>query len=39
MRFVWPVLAFVVGLTPLVAPVAPVPHPALTVASAVWIAA
>ncbi|MGW4210228.1 hypothetical protein ACWEIJ_19725 [Lentzea sp. NPDC004789] len=38
MRFFWPVLAFVVGLVPLVAPVAPVPHPALTVASAVWIA-
>ncbi|WP_052685474.1 sensor histidine kinase [Lentzea aerocolonigenes] len=39
MRFVWPVLAFLVGLVPLIAPLAPVPHPALTVASAVWIAA
>jgi signal transduction histidine kinase len=39
LRFVWPVLAFVVGLVPLVAPVAPAPHPALTVASAAWIAA
>ncbi|MET9632630.1 histidine kinase [Lentzea sp. NPDC006480] len=39
MRLVWPVLAFLVGLVPLIAPLAPVPHPALTVASAVWIAA
>ncbi|SFR19778.1 Signal transduction histidine kinase [Lentzea waywayandensis] len=39
MRFVWPSLAFLVGLVPLIAPLAPVPHPALTVATAVWIAA
>ncbi|MEU0883461.1 histidine kinase [Lentzea sp. NPDC005914] len=38
MRFVWPALAFLVGLVPLVAPLAPVPHPALTVLTAVWIA-
>ncbi|WP_329789934.1 histidine kinase [Lentzea sp. DG1S-22] len=39
MRFVWPSLAFVVGLVPLVAPLAPVPHPAVTTTSALWIAA
>ena len=39
MRYVWPLLAFLVGLVPLIAPLAPVPHPALTVASALWIAA
>ncbi|SDG89885.1 Signal transduction histidine kinase [Lentzea fradiae] len=39
MRFVWPVLAFVTGLVPLVAPLAPDPHPALTVATALWTAA
>ncbi|SDO15502.1 sensor histidine kinase [Lentzea jiangxiensis] len=39
MRFVWPSLAFVVGLVPLVAPLAPVPHPAVTITSALWIAA
>ncbi len=39
MRFVWPVLAFLTGLVPLVAPLAPSPHPLLTVASALWIAA
>lgn len=38
MRFVWPVLAFAVGLVPLVAPLAPNPHPALTVATALWSA-
>lgn len=38
MRFVWPVLAFLVGLVPLIAPLAPVPHPLLTIATAVWIA-
>ncbi|WP_053736165.1 sensor histidine kinase [Nocardia sp. NRRL S-836] len=38
MRVVWPVLAFLVGLVPLLAPLAPVPHPALTVATALWIA-
>ncbi|MEV6244472.1 histidine kinase [Lentzea sp. NPDC051838] len=38
MRFVWPVVAFLVGLVPLIAPLAPVPHKALTVATAVWIA-
>jgi signal transduction histidine kinase len=38
MRFVWPVLAFLVGVVPLIAPLAPAPHPALTVATAVWIA-
>jgi len=39
MRFVWPSLAFLVGLVPLIAPLAPVPHPLLTIASALWIAA
>ncbi|MCR3748845.1 sensor histidine kinase [Lentzea californiensis] len=39
MRYVWTLLAFLVGLVPLIAPLAPVPHPALTVATAVWIAA
>ncbi|GLY49745.1 histidine kinase [Lentzea sp. NBRC 102530] len=39
MRFVWPSLAFLVSLVPLIAPLAPVPHPAMTVASALWIAA
>ncbi|MFJ5988899.1 sensor histidine kinase [Lentzea sp. NPDC092896] len=39
MRFVWPALAFLVGLVPLIAPLAPVPHSALTVATALWIAA
>ncbi|WP_112276906.1 sensor histidine kinase [Lentzea terrae] len=39
MRFVWPVLAFVVGLVPLIAPLAPAPHPLLTIATAAWIAA
>ncbi|MFD9704160.1 sensor histidine kinase [Lentzea sp. NPDC059081] len=39
MRFVWPALALLVGLVPLVAPLAPVPHPALTVMTALWIAA
>lgn len=38
MRFVWPALAFLVGLVPLIAPLAPVPHPALTIATALWIA-
>ncbi|MFI6102416.1 sensor histidine kinase [Lentzea sp. NPDC051213] len=38
MRFVWPLLAFVLALVPLVAPLAPVPHDAMIVASAVWIA-
>ncbi|MFS8098344.1 histidine kinase [Lentzea alba] len=38
MRFVWPVLAFLVGLVPLIAPLAPIPHPLLTVATALWIA-
>ncbi|MGW6935802.1 histidine kinase [Lentzea sp. NPDC054927] len=38
MRFVWPVLAFLVGLVPLIAPLAPVPHSLLTVATALWIA-
>ncbi len=38
MRFVWPAFAFLVGLVPLIAPLAPVPHPALTVLTAVWIA-
>lgn len=39
MRYVWTLLSFLVGLVPLIAPLAPVPHPALTVATAVWIAA
>ncbi|NKE60997.1 two-component sensor histidine kinase [Lentzea sp. PSKA42] len=39
MRFVWPLLAFLVGLVPLIAPLAPVPHPLLTIATALWIAA
>jgi signal transduction histidine kinase len=39
MRFVWPSLAFLVGLVPLIAPLAPVPHPLLTIATALWIAA
>ncbi|GAA3681846.1 histidine kinase [Lentzea roselyniae] len=38
MRFVWPSLAFLVGLVPLIAPLAPVPHPLLTIATAAWIA-
>ncbi len=38
MRVVWPVLAFLVGLVPLVAPLAPIPHPLLTVATGLWIA-
>jgi signal transduction histidine kinase len=38
-RYVWPSLAFLVGLVPLIAPLAPVPHPLLTVATALWIAA
>jgi signal transduction histidine kinase len=38
MRYVWPLVAFLVGLVPLIAPLAPVPHPLLTVATAVWIA-
>lgn len=38
MRFIWPLLALLVGLVPLIAPLAPVPHPLLTVATAVWIA-
>ncbi|MCP2250706.1 sensor histidine kinase [Lentzea aerocolonigenes] len=38
MRFVWPALAFLVGLVPLIAPLAPTPHPLLTIATAVWIA-
>ncbi|MGZ3143456.1 histidine kinase [Lentzea chajnantorensis] len=38
MRVAWPVLAFLVGLVPLLAPLAPVPHPALTVATALWVA-
>lgn len=39
MRYVWTLLSFLVGLVPLIAPLAPVPHAALTVATAVWIAA
>jgi signal transduction histidine kinase len=39
MRYVWPLLAFLVGLVPLIAPLAPIPHPSLTVATALWIAA
>lgn len=39
MRFVWPSLAFLLGLVPLIAPLAPEPHPALIVATALWIAA
>lgn len=39
MRFVWPVLAFLVSLVPLIAPLAPTPHPLLTTASALWVAA
>ena len=39
MRFVWPSLAFLVGLVPLIAPLAPTPHPLLIIASALWIAA
>src|SRR5688572_7772487 len=38
MRFVWPALAFLVGLVPLIAALAPVPHPLLTIAAAGWIA-
>jgi signal transduction histidine kinase len=38
MRFLWPSLAFLVGLVPLIAPLAPTPHPLLTVATAAWIA-
>ncbi|HUQ54635.1 sensor histidine kinase [Lentzea sp.] len=38
MRFVWPALALLAGLVPLIAPLAPVPHPVLTVATASWIA-
>jgi signal transduction histidine kinase len=39
MRFVWPSLAFLVGLVPLIAPLAPAPHPLLTIATALWSAA
>ncbi|MEU3649232.1 histidine kinase [Lentzea sp. NPDC034063] len=39
MRLVWPALAFLVGLVPLIAPLAPTPHPLLTIGSALWIAA
>ncbi|MET9230396.1 histidine kinase [Lentzea sp. NPDC003310] len=39
MRYVWTSLAFLVGLVPLIAPLAPIPHPALTIATALWIAA
>lgn len=38
MRFFWAALAFLVGLVPLIAPLAPVPHPLLTIATAAWIA-
>ncbi|MGI5505904.1 sensor histidine kinase [Lentzea sp. CA-135723] len=39
MRYVWTLLAFLVGLVPLIAPLAPVPHWTLTVTTALWIAA
>lgn len=39
MRYVWPSLAFLVGLVPLIAPLAPIPHPSLTIATALWVAA
>ena len=39
MRHFWTVLAFLVGLVPLIAPLAPVPHTLLIIASALWIAA
>ncbi|SEQ43107.1 Signal transduction histidine kinase [Lentzea xinjiangensis] len=38
MRFVWPLIAFLAGLTPLLAPLAPVPHWSLTVLTALWVA-
>jgi signal transduction histidine kinase len=38
MKFVRPAFAFLVGLVPLIAPLAPTPHPLLTIAAAVWIA-
>lgn len=36
MRIAWPLLALLVGLVPLIAPLAPAPHPLLTIASALW---
>lgn len=39
MKYFWTLLALLVGLVPLIAPLAPVPHTLVIVASALWIAA